>query len=118
MAKIVIDESPLGLEIADLTKKYIEAKAKGERRGDTLFYKTALRIAKARKKWENDSELVSRYKNFFQEFRIGFMKKKVAIFQTVDVVGGRQWCGSFVPWNKFYGDTVEEVLKKLLEIKW
>ena len=111
MAKIVVDETPLSLEIADLTKKYLKCKAEGERRGDTLFYKTALRIARARQHYEKDP---FDGKPFFQQFGIGFMKKRMAIFQVED---GR-WSGSYVPWNKFYGDTVEKVLKEMLGIKW
>jgi hypothetical protein len=114
--KKVVDDSPLGLEIANLTKKYKEAKAKGERRSSTLFYKTALRIAKARQKWEAEPFLEG--KSFFQQFNIGFMKKKVAIFQMVVTIAGPQWCGSFVPWKKYYGDTIEAVLKEMLEIMW
>ena len=112
MAQKILDESPLGLEIADLTKKYKEAKAKGERLSSTLFYKTALRIARARQKWEDDPFLPDPH--FFQEFRVGFMKKRVAIFQEEN---GR-WCGCYVPWQKYYGDTVEKVLKEMLGIKW
>lgn len=116
MANKVVDESPLGLEIADLQKKYKEDRAKGERTSGALFYKTALRIAKARQRWEEDP---FEGKSFFQQFNIGFMKKRVAIFQIMDNPEGvRQWCGSFVPWNKHFGDTVEEVLKDMLEIKW
>lgn len=100
-------------EIQSLSQKYIIAKAEGgERRSDTYFYKTALRIAKARQKWEQEPLLKDR--PFFQTFRVGFVYKKVVIFQ---VENGR-WCGSYVPWNKYYGDTVEEILKKLLDISW
>ncbi len=112
MPQKVIDESPLGLEIADLKKKYQEAKAQGERTGGAILYKTALRIARARQRFENEPLLAG--KKFFQQFYIGFMSKKAAVFQ----VENDQWCGSFVPWDKFYGDTVEKVLKDMFGIKW
>lgn len=104
------DGNKLDLEIADLTKKFKEANAKSKRGSDTIFYRTALRIAKARKKWENEP-LVNK-EPFFQEFRIGFMRKKVAIFQVVNGL----WCGSYVPWKRDFGDKVEEVLRSMLGI--
>ena len=112
MANKVVDESPLGLEITSLAKRYKEVNALGSRRADTELYRTALRIAKARQKWEKDPFMIGM--PFFGQFYIGFMKKKCAIFQVED----DKWCGSYVPWNKFYGDTVEQVLKEMLGIKW
>jgi len=113
MAKKVVDESPLGLEIADLKKKIKEFHPPTT---GNYLYKTALRIAKARQRWKED--FLER-RPFFQEFRIGFVKKKAVIFQIMDNPDGvRQWCGSFVPWNKYFGETVEDVLKQMLGIKW
>jgi hypothetical protein len=113
MAKKVIDESPLGLEISELKKKIKEY---GPPTLGNYLYKTALRIAKARQRWEED--FLER-RPFFQQFYIGFITRRSAIFQIMDNPKGvRQWCGSFVPWNKHFGNTVEEVLKDMLGIKW
>ena len=108
----VVVESKLSLEIQDLTVKYKNAKLVSERTAAALFYKTALRIAKARQKWENTALLSD--KPFFQEFRIGYFKKNSAIFQ----VENNQWCGSFDPWNKYHGDSLETILKNMLGLKW
>lgn len=106
------EKTKLEEEIEDLTQKSKAANALGKRRSDAYFYRTALRIAKARQKWEQDPFFVN--KHFFQEFRIGFIKKRMANFQ----VENNKWCGSFVPWQKFYDDSLEKVLKEMLNISW
>lgn len=103
----VVDK--LSLEIQDLTEKYKEAQKMGEHRGETIFYKTALRIAKARQVWEKEPLLKGR--PFFREFRIGYWKKKSAIFQ----VENGQWCGAYVPWQKIHGDNLTDILVKMLK---
>lgn len=99
-------------EIADLTSKLKENSVIGNRTAGALFYKTALRIAKARLEWEESAFADER--PFFQEFRIGFTKKRVAIFQ----VENGQWSGSYYPKQKYCGDSLEKILKQMLDIFW
>jgi hypothetical protein len=102
----------LELEIQDLKSKYKNARLVSERTAAALFYKTALKIAKARHKWETYPLLSD--EPFFKEFRIGFYKKRSTIFQ----VENGQWCGSFDPRNKYRGDSLETILKNMLDLKW
>jgi hypothetical protein len=74
--------------------------------------KTARRIERDKKKWDEFAAKHSDVGNFFKEYRLGF-PKKIAIIQH----DGKKWIGSGNdPLNKVYGRTAEEVVKKLLLI--
>lgn len=102
----------LDQEIADLTAKHTAASQVSERAAAAILYKTALRIALARQAWEKHPRYSAT--PFFRIFRVGFDRKRVAVFQ----VENRLWSGSFVPNIKYVNSSLEKVLKNMLDVNW
>lgn len=68
-------KSELENEINFLRSMLRENESKEENLGLAYLYKTALRIALARRKWEKNPNKSK--KNFSQNFRLGFREKKI-----------------------------------------
>lgn len=102
----------LETEISFLKNILKDHQSKEEDRGMVQLYKTALRIAKIRRKWEKDPNHLKN--SFSQFFYIGFRKKKLVRIYCV----GNLWFSSPDNYACAIHNVLARIPQKSSEVEW